>query len=92
MPQILVEEFEYSERADVKMWEHSIDFDQLAEVLEHRYVVIRNRKHRAADALLIGGDNSGRCLVVPILPTDDPYVWRPITAWYCKSSEAAKLR
>ena len=31
-------------------------------------------------------------IAAPILPTDDPYVWRPVTAWYCKPAEAAALR
>jgi uncharacterized DUF497 family protein len=92
MPQVTVAEFQFSERAAAKMWEHGIDFAQLSEVLNHPRVAVRNRKNRAADYLLIGRDNSGRCITIPMLPTDDPYLWRPITAWYCKPSEAAKLR
>jgi uncharacterized DUF497 family protein len=92
VPQISVTDFEYSERADSKMWEHGIEFGQLYEVLDHRHVVKRNRKGRVAEYFLIGRDNNGRCIAIPIVGTDDPYVWRPITAWYCKPSEAAKLR
>lgn len=92
MPQITVADFQFSERADTKMWNHGIDFDQLREVLNHRYVVKRNRNDRSAEYFLIGRDNNGRCIAVPMLPTDDPYLWRPITAWYCKPSEAGMLR
>lgn len=39
-----------------------------------------------------GRDEQGRCLTMPIVPTDDPLTWRVITGWYCKQSEAAILR
>lgn len=92
MPRVTVAEFEFSERADSKMWDHGIDFDVLPELLENCYVIVRNRKHRAAAVMLIGHDNSRRCIVTPILPTSDPLIWRPVTAWYCKPSEEAMLR
>jgi hypothetical protein len=40
---------------------------------------------------VIGHDNGGACIAVPVEPTHDPSVWRPITAWPCKQSERAKL-
>lgn len=92
MPQVTVTDFDLNERAEDKMWEHGIDSDQLYEILNHHRVALRNRKNRAADYLLVGRDNSGRCITVPILPTNDPHLWRPITAWYCKLAEAAALR
>jgi hypothetical protein len=61
-------------------------------VLDRSWTVIRNRKERAASHILLGTDDQGRCLAIPIVPTDDPYIWRPITAWYCKPSELARLR
>jgi hypothetical protein len=92
MPPITVVEFEFTERADSKMWEHGIDFDRLPELLDNRYVIVRNRGERVAEFVLIGHDNSGRCIVAPIVPTSDPLVWRPVTAWFCKRSEEALLR
>jgi hypothetical protein len=75
-----------------KMWRHGITTDQADAVLLGRSVIIRNRPDRAAPYMLIGRDDQGRCLTIPIVPTDDPLVWRVVTAWYCKPSEAAKLR
>ncbi|MDF3042196.1 MAG: hypothetical protein K0Q71_4902 [Thermomicrobiales bacterium] len=92
MPRVTVADFQFSERAAAKMWEHGIHFHQLSEVLNHPRFAVRNRKNHAADYLLIGRDNSGRCITIPMLPTDNHHLWRPITAWYCKPSEAAKLR
>lgn len=78
--------------AEEKFREHGLERDQVAAVPEGQTVLVRNRKGRAASHVLIGRDARGRCLAIPVLPTDDPYVWRVITAWYCKQSEAAKLR
>lgn len=91
MPQITVIDFDLDERVEDKMWEHGITPDQLYELLDHRHVALRNRKNRVADYLFIGRDDGGRCITVPILPTHDPLLWRPVTAWPCKPSEAAAL-
>jgi hypothetical protein len=84
--------FRFTARAEAKFWGHGITREQVEAVLHNYWVSIPNRRHRAADHLVIGLDNSGRCLTIPVLPTEDPVIWRPITAWYCKPSEAAKLR
>ena len=85
-------DFEFTDRAIDKIWRHGIHPDQLLAVLANRYVITRNRPHRAAPYILLGRDEQNRCLAIPIVPTDDPMVWRPITAWYCKPSEVVKLR
>jgi hypothetical protein len=60
-------------------------------VLDHFWIVIGNRAERAAPYILLGRDHQGRCLASPIVPTYDG-IWRPVTAWYGKRSEAARLR
>ena len=87
-----VADFVFSGWSEDKLWVHGITADQLYQTLNRRYVIIRNRRNRATEHLYIGRDDSGRCIAAPILPTDDPYVWRPVTAWYCKPAEAAALR
>jgi hypothetical protein len=84
--------FDITATAEDKFWMHGIRAKQVEAVLNHPWTVIRNRPDRAAPHLLIGRDEQGRCLAIPIAPTRDRLVWRPITAWYCKPSEAAKLR
>jgi hypothetical protein len=91
VPRIEIADFVISQRAAAKMWAHRVSVDQLYDVLDNEYVVERNRLHRRAPYILLGRDNQGRCLASPIMPTDDPLIWRPVTAWYCKPSEAAKL-
>ena len=91
MARISVLEFAISDRAESKFWAHGITRRQVISILENRWIAIANRKNRAADYMLIGRDDSGRCIVVPVLPTDVATIWRPVTAWYCKPSEAARL-
>jgi hypothetical protein len=92
MARVTIREFIISERAADKFWVHRVTRGQVEEILTNRHIVTVNRKNRVAGHLAIGLDNNGRCIAVPILPTDDPGIWRPITAWYCKPGEAAKLR
>ncbi len=92
MPRIEIVEFDFTDRAIDKLWGYGIDPEQLYAVLANRHVITRNRPGHAAPYVLIGRDEQGRCLAIPVVPTDDRLVWRPITAWYCKKSEAARLR
>lgn len=92
MPPVTVESFVIDDFNESKFWSHGLDREAVTQVLGNRRVVVRNRKGRAAEYLLIGRDDSRQCITIPIAPTHDPYTWRPITAWFCKPSEAAKLR
>jgi hypothetical protein len=74
-----------------KMWEHGITPSQVLQVLGNRPLTVVNRKERRGLYLLIGRDDGGRCIAVPVEPTHDPEVWRPITAWPCKAHEEGRL-
>lgn len=71
---------------------HRLSRWQVVEALASVHVVIRNRKLGTAPFLLIGRDRGGRCIALPIEPTSDPTLWRPVTGWYCKQSEEDILR
>jgi hypothetical protein len=60
-------------------------------VVANEHILVRNRRRRAASHVLIGRDDQGRCLAIPVVPADHPGEWRAITAWYCKPSEGATL-
>ena len=92
MPRIEVVELNFTTAAVDKLWRHGLTPEQARSVLSRRWVATRNRSNRAAPYLLIGRDDQGRCLTMPIVSTDHPLVWRVITGWQCKPSEAAKLR
>jgi hypothetical protein len=92
MAQIDIADFDFTDRAIAKLWRHGIDIEQLYAVLSYPWIVVRNREDRAASHVLLGTDNLGRCLAIPIAETDDSLIWRPITARYCKPGEATTLR
>ena len=71
---ITIYDFDMSEGAEDHIWRHHITRDQVYEVLEHRWTTIPNRRGRTADYVVIGRDNRGRCIAIPVVPTDDPTI------------------
>lgn len=71
---------------------HGLTESQVDQVLDSPFVHYRNRRARRASRLLIGRDHGGQCIVVPIEPTREPGVWRPVTAWPCSDAHKALLR
>ena len=92
MTVLRIVEFEISEAASEKFWRHGIGSGQVQAVLPRHWILTRNRADRVAPFVLLGRDHQGRCLAIPVVPTHVPVVWRPVTAWDCKRSEATKLR
>jgi hypothetical protein len=82
-----VDAFLFDDDNEEKFAVHGISGRQVFQVLDNPYVVVPNRQNRRALMLLIGQDNGGVCIAIPIEPTEEPGVWRPITAWPCKRNE-----
>lgn len=74
-----------------KFWAHGLSVRRVLEAIDNRFIVVPNRQGRAAPLLLIGRDNSGQCIAIPISRTFDRAIWRPITAWRCKPGEETRL-
>lgn len=91
MPSVVVDAFVIDEENEAKFWSHGLTPEQVIAVLYYPRRIRRNRKARRASHLLIGRGHLGQCLAVPIEPTADPTVLRPVTAWPCKPSEWALL-
>jgi uncharacterized DUF497 family protein len=91
MSRPLVEGFLFDEINEIKISLHGLSVRQVIHVLENRHVMIPNRKHRRGLYLIIGKDNGGNCIAIPVERTNDLRVWRPITAWFCKDSEQTLL-
>jgi hypothetical protein len=81
-----------SGRAIDKAAAHGVSEEQMDEVAENGPLLRRNRKDRAGTHLVVGRDDHGRCIAIPVVATMNPNVWRAITAWPCKKSEEALLR
>ena len=91
MPPLDIQAFVIDDENEEKFAGHGISPEQVLQVLGNEHVVIRNRKQRRAVYMVIGVDDGGACIAVPIEPTHDPTVWRPITACRCKRSEWTRL-
>lgn len=86
-----IEAFAFDEENEEKINSHGISIRRVQQILENPYLDVPNRRNRRALRLMIGRDNGGACICVPIEPTRDPKVWRPVTAWPCKDSELQRL-
>lgn len=71
---------------------HGVAPRQLFEVLDNHPRIARNRRDRRATHLIVGVDHGGACIAMPVEPTHDKVIWRPVTAWYCKAHEWRWLR
>lgn len=89
MPRILG--FAFDEENEDKFANHGLTAKSVRQVLDQPFAVAPNRKNRSAPYLVIGRDASGQCLCIPVIETHEPGIWRPVTAWQCKKSEAARL-
>jgi len=87
----VVETFLIDEENEDKFWRHGLTAIDVLDVLDEPHRIKRNRKARRASHLVIGRDRQDRCIAIPIEPTHDRTMWRPITAWLCKGHEAAWL-
>ncbi len=74
MARIEIARFLVSDAAAEKFWTHGISTDQVESVLDSRWVTTRNRAGRTAPYILLGRDSQGRCLAIPIVPTDDSLI------------------
>ena len=84
-------EFLIDEDNESKFADHGLTVRQVLQVLESPHLIVRNRSRRRAAHLIVGRDHGGACLVIPIEPTHERTLWRPVTAWPCKSSELTRL-
>lgn len=87
----IVASFLFDDENEEKFARHGLDSFQVLQVLSHRFTIAANRKGRRGTFLIIGVDDNGRCIAIPIEQTYERMMWRPITAWYCKTSEQSRL-
>ena len=87
----LIEEFLIDDLNETKIGSHGLSVRQIIQVLENKHIIIPNRKRRRGLYLVIGRDNGGNCIAIPVERTYDSRLWRPITAWFCKDSERTLL-
>ena len=85
--------FVFDEQNEEKFAQHGITVAQVDYVLYDSVAyVVKNRKRRRAQYLLVGRDSSGMCIAVPLERTTGKYIWRAVTAWPCKMHEEQRLQ
>ena len=87
----IIEGFLIDDVNEAKFAVHGLSARQVVQVLDNIHIVVPNRKRRRAKYLVIGRDNGGGCMAIPIEPTHILHLWRPITAWPCKDREQTLL-
>jgi hypothetical protein len=69
------------------MHEHGIRPRQVLQVLDNGPCLGRNKKHETASHVMVGRDNGGMCITVPIQATHQAGLWRPVTAYPCSKPD-----
>ncbi len=83
----VIEAFHIDDENEDKFWSHGLTSAQVVQILDSPHRIKKIRRVRRASHLVIGTDHQGACIAIPIEPTHDPTVWRPVTAWRCKRQE-----
>jgi hypothetical protein len=86
-----VASFLFDDENEEEMAAHGLTPRRVIQVLENNHIVVPNRRKRRAQYLVVGRDSGGACIIIPIEPTRDPLVWRPVTAWLSKDYERQRL-
>jgi hypothetical protein len=88
----VISDFLIDDLNETKFISHGLSSYQIIQVLTNTHIIVPNRKRRRGLYLVIGSDNIGRCIAIPVERTYNPRLWRPITAWLCKDNELAILK
>ena len=87
-----IETFLFDDENEEKIIAHGLSVYRVIQVLDNIHVLLPNRKGRRGVYLIIGRDNGGSCISIPIERTHIAAVWRPITAWPSKAGEETILK
>ena len=87
----VIADFLFDDENEEKMAVHGLTPRRILQVLENRHIVVKNRRNRRGTILIVGTDNGGAYITVPVEPTHDRLLWRPVTAWPSKDHERAWL-
>jgi uncharacterized DUF497 family protein len=71
--------------------EHGVTIREVNQMVENRHIILRNRRDGRAPLLLVGRTHGGDVLCVPIEATNDPDVWRPVTAFPASDAQISLL-
>ena len=87
-----VDELEFDEHNEEELVRHGIDVLRAYAVVAFQPLFVRNKRGRAAAYKVIGPDNGGTMLTIPIALTAVPGRWRPVTGWASTKGEVTLWR
>lgn len=87
MPRVRVDHLAFDEVNIRKLGAHGVMISAAIEVLETAPRLFRNRSDGGAPYVLIGPDDSGRLITLPIDPTASDDTWRPRTGYPSSAAE-----
>lgn len=82
-----IEYFLFDEENEKEISAHGLSIYQVFQLLDNVHIIMPNRKQRRGEFPLIGRDNSGICISVPIEPTHKSGLWRPIPRGLLKKAK-----
>ena len=86
-----IKAFLFDDENEGEIAAHGLSSYRVIQVLDNNHTVLPNRKRRRGTYLIIGRDNGGSCISIPVERTHRATLWRPITAWPCKKGEETIL-
>ena len=87
-----VDEPDFDDHNVEELARHGIHPIQVFEVLAGQPLFVRNKRGRAATYKVIGPDNGGTMLTIPIAATTVPGHCRPVTGWASTKGEITLWR
>lgn len=87
-----IESFDWDEENAGHVARHGLHAFDLNDVLENRFVVLRNKADASGEYRIVGRDYSGRLVTVVVVATAERGVWRPVTAWPAQGGDARYAR
>jgi hypothetical protein len=82
-----IDELEFDDANRHHIWEHGLAVELLDEILDGRYMLLRNRSGASGPFRLIGRDRGGALVTLVIARTATPGRWRVVTGWLSDAEE-----
>ena len=85
-----IETFLIDAAVEAALEEHGLNEARLIETLDNRLVWFPSGDEVRGDYLVVGVDRRGVHITMPIVPTHEPGLWRPLAAWPSTDEEQAR--
>ena len=72
--------FAFDDVNEGKLASHGVTPEHCEQALQNGLAIRINRRARAARWIAFGRTDAGECLAIPLQPTPERDIWRPVTA------------